>query len=152
MIFENHILILTNNFNYSERLQISNSREKIIRVIFAGFCEEEELEYEQDEGVVILTDKNFDAFLKKNPTVLVEFYAPWCGHCKVKLKKKSEIKFKIWVKTSEKTTFHFQALAPEYEKAAAKSPIPLAKVDATIETELGKRFEIKVFQRYIILF
>ena len=52
----------------------------------------------------------------------------------------------------KKTTFHFQALAPEYEKAAAKSPIPLAKVDATIETELGKRFEIKVFQRYIMLF
>ncbi|PAV82219.1 hypothetical protein WR25_21804 [Diploscapter pachys] len=88
-----------------------------ILLILNGFCEEEELEYEQDEGVVILTDKNFDAFLKKNPTVLVEFYAPWCGHCK--------------------------ALAPEYEKAAAKSPIPLAKVDATIETELGKRFEIK---------
>lgn len=34
-------------------------------------------EYEKDEGVVILTDSNFDDFLSENPTVLIEFYAPW---------------------------------------------------------------------------
>lgn len=38
---------------------------------------DDELNYEMDEGVVVLTDKNFDAFLKKNPSVLVKFYAPW---------------------------------------------------------------------------
>lgn len=36
-----------------------------------------EVEYEMDEGVVILTDKNFDDYMKKNPTVMVKFYAPW---------------------------------------------------------------------------
>ncbi|GMS89584.1 hypothetical protein PENTCL1PPCAC_11759 [Pristionchus entomophagus] len=80
-------------------------------------AEEEELNYEQDEGIVILTDANFDAFLKKNPTVLVKFYAPWCGHCK--------------------------NLAPEYEKAANKLSTPLAKVDCTVETEICKRYDVK---------
>lgn len=32
---------------------------------------------ELDENVYVLTEKNFDAFLEKNPTTLIEFYAPW---------------------------------------------------------------------------
>lgn len=42
-------------------------------VVFAKF--------EEDEGVVILTDADFDEFISKNTYVLVKFYAPWCGHC-----------------------------------------------------------------------
>jgi hypothetical protein len=34
-------------------------------------------EVTKDESVYVLTDSNFDEFLKENPTVLVEFYAPW---------------------------------------------------------------------------
>ncbi|KAE9555366.1 hypothetical protein FO519_001448 [Halicephalobus sp. NKZ332] len=76
--------------------------------------------FDKDEGVYILTDSNFDDFLAQNPTTLIEFYAPWCGHCK--------------------------QLAPEYEKAAkVLKDVPLAKVDTTVETELGKRFEIQGF-------
>lgn len=80
---------------------------------------ETSLDVEMDNGVYILTEKNFDNFLKQHPTTLVKFYAPWCGHCK--------------------------NMAPAYEDAASESQTPLAKVDATVETELGKKFGIQGF-------
>lgn len=76
------------------------------------------------DDVVVLTDANFDEFLKEHDKVLVEFYAPWCGHCK--------------------------KLEPEYTKAAAKlkadgATTVLAKVDATQETRIAKEYEVKGF-------
>jgi protein disulfide-isomerase A1 len=76
----------------------------------------------KEGGVLVLDDSNFDEAMETFPQMLVEFYAPWCGHCK--------------------------KLAPEWEKAAntlVDSDIKLAKVDATEAKGLGTKYEIKGF-------
>jgi len=71
-------------------------------------------------AVAVLTEENFDEMALGEKAALVEFYAPWCGHCK--------------------------SLAPKYEKLAnvfaGESNVLIAKVDATAEAGLGSRFDI----------
>eukprot|EP00644_Phytophthora_capsici_P001215 jgi/Phyca11/511936/fgenesh2_kg.PHYCAscaffold_105_\ len=69
--------------------------------------------------VAALTESDFDAeVIQSKKHAIVEFYAPWCGHCK--------------------------SLAPTYEEVGAifdgEENVLIAKVDATANTELASRY------------
>jgi len=68
--------------------------------------------------VVVLTTESFDTNVASGDW-LVEFYAPWCGHCK--------------------------SLAPIWEDLAGKTEKNVAKVDCTVEKELMSRFGVRGF-------
>ncbi|KAI6085967.1 disulfide isomerase [Hypoxylon rubiginosum] len=75
-------------------------------------------------AVLDLIPSNFDkVVLKSGKPTLVEFFAPWCGHCK--------------------------NLAPVYEELAqvfaSSKDVQIAKVDADAERDLGKRFGVQGF-------
>jgi len=74
-------------------------------------------------NVVDLTPENFDQYVDGSRAAFVEFFAPWCGHCK--------------------------NLAPAYEivgDAFAKSKdVVIAKVDADKHRDLGGRFGVSGF-------
>ena len=78
--------------------------------------------YGPKSDVVIGTEQNFkDEVLKYPGVVIVEFFAPWCGHCK--------------------------SLTPEFDKAATtlKGVAKLVAVDATVATSLAQKYQIQGF-------
>ncbi|XP_028847852.1 protein disulfide-isomerase A5 [Denticeps clupeoides] len=80
---------------------------------------------ESDSAVFHLTDDTFDSFMERHSSVLLMFYAPWCGHCK--------------------------KMKPEFDEAAEilnkdpDSPGVLAALDATVHKSVGERFKISGF-------
>lgn len=73
-----------------------------------------------DSDVIELTDDNFDKLVLNSDDVwLVEFFAPWCGHCK--------------------------NLAPEWAKAAKelKGKVKLGALDATAHQSKAQEYDVR---------
>jgi protein disulfide-isomerase A1 len=89
-------------------------------------------EGEAASDVFVLTDDNADGFFKENPAAFVEFYAPWCGHCK--------------------------KLAPTWEQLATSTKqkhdgkFAIAKADVTVEKGLGDKYGIQSFPTLKLVF
>jgi protein disulfide-isomerase A6 len=76
---------------------------------------------------VELTSRNFDELVLKSKELwIVEFFAPWCGHCK--------------------------KLAPEWKKAAnnLKGKVKLGHVDCDAEKSLMSRFNVQGFPTILV--
>ena len=84
-------------------------------------------------AVVELTKDNFEQVVTSNPTVIVDYWAPWCGPCK--------------------------GFAPVFERMAEQHPdVVFAKVNTDEEQEIAAHFQIRsiptlmVFREQIIVF
>jgi protein disulfide-isomerase A1 len=68
----------------------------------------------QDGPVTVVVAKNYnDIVLDDKKDVLIEFYAPWCGHCKALAPK-------------------YEELGSLYQESEFKDQVTIAKVDATL--------------------
>ena len=84
-------------------------------------------------AVVELTKENFEQVVTSNPTVVVDYWAPWCGPCR--------------------------GFAPVFEQVSAEHPdVVFAKVNTDEEQEIAAHFQIRsiptlmVFRDQIIVF
>jgi len=84
-------------------------------------------------AVVELTKDNFEQVITSNSTVIVDYWAPWCGPCR--------------------------GFAPVFERVAeANADVVFAKVNTDDEQEIAQHFQIRsiptlmVFRDQIIVF
>jgi protein disulfide-isomerase-like protein len=82
-------------------------------------------------GAIVLTSKNFATTITTRDVWLVEFYTPWCSHCK-----------------------NFERSYANIARAFHSSPderIRVAKVDCSMEKALMTRFSIEGFPSFVLI-
>jgi len=113
-------------YKYEGEYSVANL-EQFARDLDAGALEQylksEPIPESNDEAVVTVVAKNFNEVVNdENKDVLIEFYAPWCGHCK--------------------------NLAPVYEELAEKlkddDSVVIAKMDATAN-DVPANYDVRGF-------
>eukprot|EP00826_Nyctotherus_ovalis_P056790 TRINITY_DN7736_c0_g1_i2.p1 TRINITY_DN7736_c0_g1~~TRINITY_DN7736_c0_g1_i2.p1 ORF type:complete len:528 (-),score=190.91 TRINITY_DN7736_c0_g1_i2:55-1638(-) len=72
--------------------------------------------------IVALTDENFESFVRENAVVLVNFFAPWCSHCKL-----------------------FESEYKKLVQLVKDEPYKLAELDTTVHKNITKRALISSF-------
>ncbi|KAL9668916.1 hypothetical protein QQ045_006457 [Rhodiola kirilowii] len=103
------------------RLPMTVASSVLAILIFIPLYSVSSHEFNVDGRVIELVDSNIDAAISTFDYILIDFYAPWCGHCK--------------------------RLAPELDAAAPilsglKEPVVIAKVDADKYSSLAYKHEI----------
>ena len=80
-----------------------------------------------------LTNENFNATIESGKTVIIDFWAPWCGPCR--------------------------AFAPTFEAVSDEFPdVVFAKINTEAEPDLGAAFNVRsiptlmVFREQVIIF
>lgn len=88
-----------------------------------SYIKSEPVPSSNDGPVKVVVGKNFNDIVKDDQDVLIEFYAPWCGHCK--------------------------SLEPKYNQLGAKfkevDTVTIAKMDATANDVPTPGYEVQGF-------
>ncbi|KAL3770184.1 hypothetical protein ACHAW5_009279 [Stephanodiscus triporus] len=105
-------------------------------VASAGFVDTGSPGADGKRGVIPLTAKNFDSSLRDGNVWLIEFYAPWCGHC-----------------TRFASTYELVAnqLHSDHAKAGVTRKVNVAKIDGAAERALSSRFDVHGFPSFYLV-
>ncbi|XP_052866478.1 protein disulfide-isomerase A5 isoform X2 [Anopheles cruzii] len=79
------------------------------------------------DNILFLTDDNVEEVIKREPSLFVMFYVPWCGHCK--------------------------HIKPDFAKIAKllvdeNVPAKVAALDCTVHTKAAERFQIRGYPTF----